>query len=140
MIIEARNSDGVEFVRWQSISPEEEPYRINTQWVPARGDNYEIKAKVVIDMVSYCSGIEPSHMDYEYCKDLGPAVFLPRELGSGKANLVVLGDLKGVMRDLRVTDRFDAGAKLAKIPVNLDSVIQVTLTPFRWPATYTLPC
>jgi hypothetical protein len=136
-IIEARNSDGVEFVRWQSISSEDgEPYRIKTQWVPARGDNYEINAKVVIDMVSYCSSIETSHRDYKYCKDLGPAVFLPAELGRGKANLVVLGDLKGIMRDLRVTDRFDVGVRLAKIPVNLDSIVQVTLTPFRWPATY----
>ncbi|MEW5839908.1 hypothetical protein [Nitrososphaera sp.] len=134
-IIEAKNSDRVEFIRWQSILPEKEdyPYRISTEWVPAQGDNYEITARIVVDRMSYCSRIEPSHANYGYCKNNGSAVFR-WELGSGKADLVVLGDMKGIMRDLRAVDRFDTDNKLTKIPVGTDSVLQVTLRPMRWPA------
>lgn len=53
--------------------------------------------------------------------------------GIQRADLVVLGDVKGIMRDLQVLDRFDVDAKLAMIPVNLDSTVQVTVKRLRWP-------
>lgn len=137
-IIEMRRSDGfIESIRWQSISPAESlPYRITTQWLPLCADNYGITAKIAFNPASYCSGIDVIHRDYTNCKEADLSVSVPSILGSGSAGLVVLGDLKGIMGDLRVIDRFDADAKLAKIPVNLNSVVQVTVKPLRWPVAY----
>lgn len=112
------------------------PHKITTQWVPLRGDNYIIRAIVVSEAVSYCSSVQSPNGDNEYCKNIVQSLFVPFELGYMGADLVVLGDLKGIMHDLRLTDRFDADAKLAKIPVNLNSVVQVTVKSLRWPVAY----
>lgn len=137
-IIEMRRSDGfIESIRWQSISPTESlPYRITTQWLPLRADNYGISAKIAFNLASYCSGIDVTHRDYKNCKEVDLSVSMPVSLGSGSAGLVVLGDLKGILRDLSIMDRFDVRAKLFEVPVNLDSVVQVTLSPLRWPTEH----